>query len=56
MLKLTIVIEVIVLFACVVLAAVSSTLYSKIKQQRQTITELTQQLQQTTQQIDQFKK
>ncbi|WP_065236494.1 hypothetical protein [Gallibacterium genomosp. 3] len=55
MLKLTIVIKVIILFACVVLATLSSTLYDKTKQQRQTITELTQQLQQTTQQIDQFK-
>lgn len=55
MLKLTIVIEVIVLFACVVLATLSSTLYDKTKQQRQTIAELTQQLQQTTQQIEQFK-
>ncbi|MGY6771889.1 hypothetical protein [Gallibacterium sp. ZY190522] len=55
MLKLTIVIEVIVLFACVVLATLSSTLYDKTKRQHQTISDLTQQLQQTTQQIDQFK-
>ncbi|MDA3978555.1 hypothetical protein [Gallibacterium sp. AGMB14963] len=54
--KLTTLIEIVLLFVFVMLATISSTLYDKTKRQHQTISDLTQQLQQTTQQIEQFKK